>query len=70
MTYTSDRFTAGRRQMIDAFVKISDLARKAGVDEDEISMIHGEFFDGNVEIKVAFGGVMLLAQIRATRKHS
>lgn len=39
---------AALRDMIGAFVRISDLARRAGVDEDEISIQHGMFFDGKV----------------------
>jgi hypothetical protein len=49
-----DQFHAGRRNMIDAFTTISDLARRAGVDEDRITEAHGRFFDGNVDIKDAF----------------
>jgi hypothetical protein len=59
-----DQFATGRRKMIDAFVRISDLARRAGVDEDTISACHGEFFDGNVETKDAFGVAAFLAQVR------
>lgn len=48
--------------MICAFVAISDRARRAGVDEGWISGMHGEFFDGNVETKDAFGVAVLLAR--------
>lgn len=59
-----DKFNTGRRSMLEAFVTLSDIARKAGVDEDEISDLHGLFFDGNVEIKAAFRAAVLLAEIR------
>lgn len=48
-----DRFNTGRLAMRDAFVELSDLARRAGVDEGRISEIHGRFFDGNVTVKMA-----------------
>lgn len=44
----------GRRAMIDAFVELSTLARRAGVTEDEITPVHGRFFNGNVQAKRAF----------------
>lgn len=47
-----------------AFVRLSDLARMAGVDEDTITVLHGQFFDGNVTIKAAFRVLLLLAEIR------
>ncbi len=53
MGQSVDQLTAGRRKMRDAFVNVSDLARRAGVDEDAISELHGEFFDGNVEVQDA-----------------
>lgn len=59
-----DQFTAGRRNMIDAFVALSDAARRAGVDEDAISQLHGRFFDGNVAVKAAFSTVVLIAEVR------
>lgn len=59
-----DKFHAGRRDMLDAFVDLSTLARRAGVPEIEISAAHGQFFDGNVAIKDAFRVVILLALIR------
>lgn len=46
-----DQFDSGRLAMRDAFVELSDLARRAGVDEDRISELHGRFFDGNVAVK-------------------
>lgn len=52
-----DQFGTGRRDMLDAFVALSGLARRAGVDDDEISDIHGKFFDGNVAIKESFGAL-------------
>lgn len=54
MTDFYDAFHAGRSEMIRAFVRVSDLARRAGVDEEEISRLHGLFFDGNVSVKQAF----------------
>jgi hypothetical protein len=60
-----DDFAAGRRLMIEAFVQMSDRARRAGaVDDDEALRLHGRFFDGNVAAKRAFGLAVLLAEIR------
>lgn len=50
--------------MIDAFVMVSDLARRSGVDEDNILSAHSRFFDGNVELKDSFRVVALLARVR------
>lgn len=58
-----DNFLHGRRGMIAAFVRVSDLARGAGVDEHTISAAHGQFFDGNVAAKDAFRVAILLARI-------
>jgi hypothetical protein len=60
-----DRFQTGRRDMLDAFAELSALARGAGVAECEISATHGQFFDGNVAIKRAFGVAVLLASVRS-----
>ena len=57
--------TSGRRLMIDAFVKVSDRARRAGVDEGWISEMHGQFFDGNVQVKSSFGASVLLRLVDA-----
>ena len=59
-----DKFHAGRRDMLDAFVELSTLARRAGVPELEISMTHGQFFDGNLMVKEVFRVCLLLAMIR------
>lgn len=58
-----DKFNTGRRGMIDAFVALSTLARRAGVSDDDIFATHGQFFDGNVETKSAFSAAILLAEI-------
>jgi hypothetical protein len=63
-----DRFNGGRRAMIDAFVDLSTLARRAGVTEDEITEVHGRFFDGNVETKRAWGVLNLLLEVWRPRK--
>jgi hypothetical protein len=57
-----DDFAAGRRAMIDAFVEMSMLARRAGVDPDAVTALHGVFFDGNVQTKRAFRVAVLLAE--------
>lgn len=59
-----DDFTDGRRDMLAAFVSLSDLARQAGADETMISVAHGQFFDGNIKIKNSFRAVitMLIAR--------
>jgi hypothetical protein len=49
-----DQFHTGRKRMINAFVELSTLALRAGVKPDDITELHGCFFDGNVEIKDAF----------------
>jgi hypothetical protein len=54
--------------MIDAFVEVSDLARRAGVDEELISEAHGRFFDGNVDAKRAFAVAILLAEVWGPRR--
>lgn len=66
MDEVCDRFHHGRRDMIDAFTRVSDLARRAGVGEGEISAAHGRFFDGNVEAKDAFRVAALLARVRGS----
>lgn len=62
------KYQHGRRAMIDAFVELSTLARHAGVTEDEITPVHGRFFDGNVEVRRAFGTLLLLAKVWRPRK--
>lgn len=57
------KYQHGRRAMIDAFVELSTLARRAGVTEDEITPVHGRFFDGNVQAKRAFNILLLLAEV-------
>lgn len=58
-----DGFHLGRRNMLDAFLKLSTLARQAGADGDDITKLHGQFFDGNVSVKTSFRAVILLAEI-------
>jgi hypothetical protein len=50
--------------MREAFLVLSTLARRAGVSEDGILAAHGQFFDGNWEIKAAFSTLILLAEMR------
>lgn len=64
MDETREKFHDGRKNMLDAFVELSTLARNAGVPERVISMTHGQFFDGNVQVKEAFRVAVLLASIR------
>lgn len=54
--------------MIDAFVRVSDLGRRAGVDEDVITAAHGQFFDGNVRIKDVFRVLCLLLEVWRPRR--
>lgn len=63
MDQIRDPFNTGRRAMINAFVELSTLARRAGVTEDEITPVHGRFFDGNVQAKRAFNILLLLAEV-------
>ena len=62
-----DTFNDGRRSMIEAFAELSALARRAGVDEGEITEAHGRFFDGNAKVKSSFRACVLLAEISARR---
>jgi len=63
MNLMRDTHHHGRRAMIDVFVKVSDRARRAGVDEGWITEMHGRFFDGNVQVKAAFGAAVLLVEV-------
>jgi hypothetical protein len=63
MNELRDKFHHGRYDMLEAFVKLSALARRAGADEDDISETHGQFFDGNVEVKESFRAAVLLAEV-------
>lgn len=56
-------FTAGRRDMIDAYVALQELALRAGADYEEAMALARQFFDGNVDIKRAFGAATLLAEL-------
>jgi hypothetical protein len=56
-----DKFHNGRRDMLAAFVELSDLARRAGVSDLDISLAHVQFFDGNVAVKETFRVYVLLA---------
>lgn len=71
-------YGTGRRQMIDAFVAMTQLADPPGLGppaptgealRDEITRLHGQFFDGNVACKRAFGTVVLIAEIKVWAKH-
>jgi hypothetical protein len=44
---------AGRHAMIDAFAELTTIGLRAGVDPDEVTRLHGDFFDGNVNVKHA-----------------
>lgn len=56
--------------MIDAFVELSGVALRAGVDFDVITDLHGRFFDGNVQVKKAFGVAVIMAEIWRPRARS
>jgi len=62
-----DQYAAGRKAMIDAFAELTTLALRAGVDEDAVTALHGQFFDGNVEAKRAWRTCLLLAEILTPR---
>ncbi len=58
--------------MIAAFAELTTLALRVGADSDDVTALHGRFFDGNVDVKKAWRCVLLLAEIyvpgpRATR---
>ena len=59
-----DDFQRGRRIMIDAFAELTTLALRSGTDPDQVTELHGRFFDGNVASKGAFRTAILLAGIR------
>ena len=59
-----NQFNTGRTEMIAAFVGLSDLARRHGVDEDTITALHGRFFDGNVTVKTRWRVLLLIAEMR------
>lgn len=63
-----NQFNTGRSAMIDAFVELSTLARRLGVAEDELTPVHGRFFDGNVQTKRAFNILLLLAEVWQPRR--
>ena len=48
-----DSIDAGRRTMREAFIRLSDLARRLGADEDQLTELHGLFFDGNEQVNLA-----------------
>lgn len=58
-----DETNEARRKMIFAFTQLSDMARKAGVHEEAITVLHGRFFDGNEAIKSAYLKTTLLARL-------
>lgn len=55
--------------MINAFAALSTLARRAGVDPDEITAVHGRFFDGNVAIKESFWLAVVLPELTSGNDH-
>lgn len=63
MTDSRELFNEGRQRMIRAFVDLTMEAMRAGVGEDVISELHGEFFDGNVGVKAAFAAVVLVREV-------
>lgn len=67
MDDTCDQFHAGRRLMVEAFVDLSTLAMRAGADYDEITALHGRFFDGHVQIRRSFRVAVILARLRISR---
>lgn len=64
MDPTQAQFHGGRRKMIDAYVALTMLALRAGADEDAVTALHGEFFDGNVEVKDAWTTAEFCAWLR------
>ena len=62
-----EQFKTGRMEMIRAFADLTALAHRGGATEDEITEIHGRFFDGNVDVKDAWRVAMLLAELELSR---
>lgn len=54
MTPIEEQFHTGRRKMINAFADLTTLATRAGAHHDSITALHGQFFDGNVDVKDAW----------------
>lgn len=53
--------------MIAAFGELTALALRAGVGWDEVTPLHGRFFDGNAGVKRSWRVVLLLAEIYCSR---
>lgn len=57
------QFQGARTSMIGAFAELTTLALRAGVPRDEITRLHGRFFDGNVDAKDAFSVAAFVAEL-------
>jgi hypothetical protein len=57
----------GRTAMIAAFGELTTLALRAGMDEGVVTALHGQFFNGNVDVKCAWRVALLLAEIYCVR---
>lgn len=53
----------GRKAMRDAFAALSGLACRAGVDENVVVDLHGQFFDGSDQLKAQVKALALLARL-------
>ena len=53
----------GRTSMRNSFAGLSGLARLNGADEEVIAELHGQFFDGNEQLKAQVGKLALLARL-------
>ncbi len=61
MREIDEQFHSARRDMLDAFVTLSTLARELGATSEALTYLHGQFFDGNVGIKDAYSVASFLA---------
>lgn len=57
----------GRCRMREAFVELTMVALRAGVPQDEISPLHGMFFDGHVEVRRAPRAIEMHDEIKNRR---
>lgn len=53
----------GRVSMRNAFAGLSGLARLNGADEEVVTELHGQFFDGSEQLKAQVGKLALLARL-------
>lgn len=53
----------GRMSMRNAFAGLSGLARLNGADEEVITQLHGQFFDGSEQLNAQVKRLAVLARL-------